>query len=167
MGLGSPQIDGGQQVLFFDHIEPGDCPKGRADGDDIDGHQVHPGAPLGDGFHAQAQSQAGGAENDQHGLTAELGEPVQQGLCHGLKHILQGADSGKEHGYIQNHREQLPKGDILKNGGQRDEQQRGTGSHIQPVGKAGGDDDHSRHHGRQSIKDGGVPGNSDHVLFLG
>jgi TrpR-related protein YerC/YecD len=40
---------------------------------------------------------------------------MKQGLCHRLKHILQGANPGKDHGHIQDRRKQTAHGNVLHN----------------------------------------------------
>ena len=166
MGLGGALVDLAQQVALFHHPEPGDGAQGGADGDDIDGDDVHPGAPLGDGLHVQAEAQTDHGQNDQDRLAAQLGEAVLQRFSHGLEHILQRADAGEHHGGVQNDGKQLAEGDVLQDAGQGNEQQRGAGADIQTVGKAGGDDHQSGHHGGDGVKDGGAGSNLDHVLLV-
>lgn len=159
-------VDGREQFVLLHHIEPGHSTQGGADGDDVDGHQIHPGAPLVDGLHADAETQADDAENDQRRRPVELGELVDEGLRHCLEHILQGADAGEDHGHIEDDGKELAEGNVLQNGGQRDKEQAGAGAHVQTVGEAGGDHDQSGHQGGDGVKQRRVLCHAHHVFFL-
>ena len=39
-------VDGGEKLVLFHHIEPRDRAECRADGDDVNGHEIHPRAPF-------------------------------------------------------------------------------------------------------------------------
>ena len=92
---------------------------------------------------------------------------MQKGFGHGLEHILQGADPGKNHGNIQNDCKKPSQGNALQNFRQGHKQQPGACSGIQSIGKAGGQNHQSRNQRRHGIKQGGVPGSSHHVLLPG
>ena len=49
--------------------------------------------------------------------------------------------------------------------GQGDKEQGGPGAHVQPVGKAGGDNHQSGHQGGNGVKEGGLLGQGHHVLL--
>ena len=114
----------------------------------------------------QAEAQTDDRQQHQHHLAGQLGEAMLQRFAHSLKHILQRADTGKHHGGIQNDGKQLTKGDVLQDAGQRDKQQRGAGTHVQTIGKAGGDDDQGSRHGGDGIKDGSAGGDLDYILLV-
>ena len=90
---------------------------------------------------------------------------MQQGLSHRLEHILKGADPGEDHGGIQNDGEEPAQGDVLQNSGEGDKQQGGSGPHVQPVGKAGGDDHQGSNQRGDGVKEGGLLGQGHHVLL--
>ena len=59
-------VDLRHQILPLHDPEPGGRAQSGADGDDIDGDNVHPGAPLEDGFHIHPDAQADDAQDRQH-----------------------------------------------------------------------------------------------------
>ena len=90
-----------------------------------------------------------------------------QRFRHRLEHILQRADTGKNHGDIQNDGKNLPKRNILQNGGQRDKQQAGTRADIKIVGEASRNNDQRRDHGGNGIEQGGLLRNPHHIFLRG
>ena len=98
-------VDGRQQVVLLHYIEPRHCAQCGPDGDDVNGHQIHPGSPLGDRLHKQSCAQAQHAQHRQGRRAIQLRELVQQRFRHRFKHILQRADPCENHGHIQNNGE--------------------------------------------------------------
>ena len=92
---------------------------------------------------------------------------MKQGLCHRLKHILQGADPGKNHCHIKNHRKQTAHGNVLQDLRQGHKQQTGASPHIQPVREACGNNHQGRHQRRNGIKQCRMASNTDHILLFG
>ena len=88
------------QLVPLHNPEPGQRPQGGSNGDDIDGHDVHPGPPLENGFHVQADSQADHTQQGQHSFPIQLGKTVEEGFSHRLKHILEGTDPSEYHGCV-------------------------------------------------------------------
>ena len=78
-----------EQILLLHHVEPGDRTERRANGNDIDGHEIHPRAPFADWLHEDTDTEAQHAQKRQHRRAAEFRELMQQRLCHRLEHILQ------------------------------------------------------------------------------
>ena len=95
-------VHGGEQLVLFHHVEPRDRAERRADGDDVDRHEVHPRAPFGDRLHEQTEAEAQHAQDAEYGDAAELRELVLERFGDGLEHILQRADAGEDHGDVQN-----------------------------------------------------------------
>ena len=156
----------GKQLILFHHIEPRDRAERRADGDDVDGDEVHPRAPLADRLHEDADAEAQHAQKCQHCRAAELGELVQQRLRHHLEHILQRAHPRENHRKVEDDGKQTPQRDILQDGRQRDKQQARSRTDIQPVGEARRDDDERRDHGGDGVKERRVLRHADHILIL-
>ena len=92
---------------------------------------------------------------------------MKQGLCHRLKHILQGADPGKDHGHIQDRRKQTAHGNVLQDLRQGHKQQTGACPHIQPVREARGNNHQGRHQRRNGIKQCRMASNTYHILLFG
>ena len=157
-------VDFCHQILLLHHPEPGDGTQGSTQGDDIDGDDVHPGAPLGDGLQVHADAQAHHAQQNQHNPAAEAGEAVLQGFAHGLKHILQGADPGENQSGVQNHGKETTQGDVLQNPGQGHKQQGRAGTYIQTIGEAGGYDDQGGDQSGNGVKQGGAQCQRNHRL---
>ena len=107
-GLPAAGIDGRKQLVLFHYIEPGNSAQRSADGDDIEWKQdpLH-GPPLGDGLHTDAEAKAQYGQDDEGSGAAQPGEPVLERFRHGLEHVLQRADPGKDHGDIQDNGKQL------------------------------------------------------------
>ena len=106
-GLPAAGIDGRKQLVLFHYIEPGNSAQRSADGDDIDGNKIHPRPPLGDGLHTDAEAKAQYGQDDEGSGAAQPGKPVLERFRHGLEHVLQRADPGKDHGNIQDNGKQL------------------------------------------------------------
>lgn len=106
-GLPAAGIDGRKQLVLFHYIEPGNSAQRSADGDDIDGNKIHPWPPLGDGLHTDAEAKAQYGQDDEGSGAAQPGKPVLERFRHGLEHVLQRADPGKDHGDIQDNGKQL------------------------------------------------------------
>ena len=92
---------------------------------------------------------------------------MQERLGDGLEHILQRADAGEDHGDVQNDGEEPAERDVLQDGRQRHEQQARARADVQPVGKAGGNDDERGDDGGDGVKDGRVLRHAHDVLVLG
>ena len=89
-----------------------------------------------------------------------------QGFAHSLKHILQRADTGKDHGGVEDHGKELAEGDILQDAGQGDEQQGRACADVQVISKAGRDDHAGGHQGGDGIEDRGADSHMDDILFF-
>ena len=92
---------------------------------------------------------------------------MQERLGDGLEHILQRADAGEDHGDVQNDGEEPAERDVLQDGRQRHEQQARARADVQPVGKAGGDDNERGDDGGNGVKNGRVLRHAHDVLVLG
>ena len=92
---------------------------------------------------------------------------MEQRFRHCLKHVLEAADPGKNHGGIENHSEETPQRNILQNLRQGHKQQPGASSHVKPVSKAGWDNDQRRNHCSNGIKQCGMLSDAYHILVLG
>ena len=92
---------------------------------------------------------------------------MQERFGDGLEHVLQRADAGKDHGDVQNDGEEPAERDVLQDGRQRHEQQARARADVQPVGKAGGDDDERGDDGGDGVKNGRVLRHAHDVLVLG
>ena len=114
----------------------------------------------------QSEAQTNHTQYHQYEIAADLGETVLQGFAHRFKHILQGADTGKHHGGVQNYRKELAKGNILQNTGQSYKQQGGACAHIQIVGEAGGDNHQRSNQCGNGIKHSGTDRNMNHIFLV-
>ena len=166
VGLGSTLVDLCQQIIFLHHPEPGNGTQGGTDGDDIDGNNIHPGAPFENGFHVQTEAQTNHTQYHQYKIAADSGEAVLQRFAHSFKHILQGADTGKYHGGVENDSEELTQGHILQNPGQGHKQQGRACADVQTVGKAGGDDHQCGNQSGDGVEDGSTDGNVDYIFLI-
>jgi len=101
VGFGDPFVDLVQQVILLHDPEPGQGTQSGADGDDINGYDIHPGSPLCDGFHVQTEAKADDAQQSQYDSAAQLGEAELEGFGDRLKHILQRADAGENHSGVE------------------------------------------------------------------
>ena len=160
-------VDGGEKLLLFHHIEPRNRAERRADGDDVNGNEIHPRSPLGDRLHADAKAEADDAEQHEHRLAAELWKLVQQRFRYSFKHVLERADARENHGDIEDDRKKAAKRNVLQYGRKRYEKEPRARADVQPVGKARGNNNERRDHGGDRIKERRVLRHADDVFVLG
>lgn len=106
MRFAASRVDGGQQLVLFHDIEPRNRAERCADGDDVDRNEIHPRAPFRNRLHEKAGSEAKNADDGKHRRAVQLRELMKQGLRDGLKHVLEGTDTGKNHRKIEDNREE-------------------------------------------------------------
>ena len=91
---------------------------------------------------------------------------MKQGLRDGLKHVLEGTDTGKTHRKIEDNREEPSERNVLQNGRQRDKQEAGARADVQVIGEAGRDNDERRDKGRNRVENCRVLAHCNDILVL-